>query len=303
MPAMKNLPERTPPQAENPRPYKMPGLPFAAYCKASGLLPAKALPEFATWGGLPEVLELATPDEKKAFLAQRAEQAYVRDVVESWRMADAHILGNLVDLLAAADGSLTNPHKLATVMIHVLGGDAGQSTIRTYLKRVEDMGLFSRMRRWDVKARRYLDFPVKYYMPDTGLRNARAGFDMEGEDEWGRLVENVVYNELVRRGCGVEMGVVAIPSRATGKLSIKQHDIDFIAIRGGCRAYVQLALGRPSPEELDLRLLPLRKTGDFFRRYLVVEGTARPSMDEDGIVRVGLFPFLLDEGVLGASFF
>ena len=164
-----------------------------------------------------------------------------------------------------------------------------------YLGYLCDAFLFSKVLRYDVKGKSYFDTPHKYFAEDVGLRNARLNFrQVEGD----HLMENVIYNELVVRGYNVDVGVVPIASRVEGKQSIRQHEIDFVVNLGSKKLYVQSALSVESAEKLEQETLALRKSGDFFRKIVVVGGMKRLTRDESGIEYVGVIPFLLDRTIL-----
>ena len=159
-----------------------------------------------------------------------------------------------------------------------------------------DAFLFGHARRFEVKGRRYLDSPMKYYATDLGLRNARLNFR---DVDPSHPMENAIYNELLRRGCNVDVGVVPVSSRdADGRQSIRQHEIDFVVNRGNDKIYIQSAFRIDDAAKERQETLPLRKTGDFFKKIVVTEGYGEARSDTDGIIRIGVIPFLLDETIL-----
>jgi len=163
------------------------------------------------------------------------------------------------------------------------------NTIKTYIGHLEDAFLFSEARRFEVKGRRYLESPVKYYSTDLGLRNARLNFR---DTDLSHPMENAIYNELLRRGYNVDVGVVPLSARDKGgKQSIRQHEIDFIVNRGNDKIYVQSALRMDDPEKERQETRSLRGTGDFFKKVVITEGYGEPLADRDGIIRVGAIPF------------
>ena len=172
-------------------------------------------------------------------------------------------------------------------------------TVKAYIGFLKDAFLFSEAKRWDVKGKSYFDFPVKYYAEDTGLRNARLGFR---DVEPSHSMETVIYNELVLRGCQVDVGVVPVVSTGSGgKQELRFHEIDFVVNRAPGKLYIQSAWKMPTDEKQRQELLPLRRSGDFFSKIVVTEGLAPPARNDEGIVFVGVIPFLLDETILDTA--
>ncbi len=220
---------------------------------------------------------------------------YVKDICERHGIQDDYVLNNVVDAVSSCVGSLTNPHKLVNTLRSVLSVKTNDHVLNGYLGYLCDAFLFSKVLRYDVKGKSYLDTPHKYFAEDVGLRNARLNFrQVEGD----HLMENVIYNELVVRGYNVDVGVVPIASRVEGKQSIRQHEIDFVVNLGSKKLYIQSALSVESAEKLEQETLSLRKSGDFFRKIVVVGGMKRLTRDESGIEYVGVIPFLLDRTIL-----
>ncbi len=192
-------------------------------------------------------------------------------------------------------GSLTNPHKLVNALRSSLGVKTNDHVIDSYLDHLCDAFLFSKVLRYDVKGKRYFDTPYKYFAEDVGLRNARLNFRQVEEDH---LMENVIYNELILREYNVDVGVVPIASRTNGKLSIRQHEIDFVVNLGSKKLYIQSAFSIESAEKRNQETLSLKKSGDFFRKLVIVGGAKRLTRDEAGIEYVGVIPFLMDKTIL-----
>ena len=168
--------------------------------------------------------------------------------------------------------------------------------MKSYIGYLEDAFLFGHALRFDVKGRRYLDSPVKYHATDLGLRNARLNFR---DTDASHPMENAIFNELLRRGCNVDVGVVPISSRnGDGRQTTRQHEIDFIVNRGNDKIYIQSALRMDDSAKERQETLPLRKTGDFFKKVIITEGYGDPVADSDGIIRMGVVPFMLDESIL-----
>lgn len=215
---------------------------------------------------------------------------------ERHNIKDDLVLANLIDVLSSDIGSLTNPHKIGDTMNSLWKIRPSGHTLKSYIECLEDAFLFGHARRFEVKGRRYLDSPVKYYATDLGLRNARLNFR---DTDLSHPMENAIYNELLRRGCNVDVGVVPISARdANGRQSIRQHEIDFVVNRGRDKIYIQSALQMDDAAKERQETLSLRKTKDFFKKVVITDGYGEPQADGDGIIRMGVIPFMLDETIL-----
>lgn len=220
----------------------------------------------------------------------------MNDIRKRHRLRDDVVIERLVDVMASAIGSLSNPHRMVSTLASVMKVKTNDHTIKAYIDYLEDAFLFSEAKRWDVRGNAYFDYPVKYYAEDPGLRNARLGFR---DVEPSHMMENVIYNELRARGCLVDVGVVELVSRETGKPVPRQHEIDFVVNRANGKAYIQSAWKIPTDEKREQELKPLRRSGDFFAKIVVTDGCQPPLKDRDGIIHVGVIPFLRDESILG----
>lgn len=209
---------------------------------------------------------------------------------------DDLVVSNLIDVLSSDIGSLTNPHKIGDTMNSLWKMRPSDHTLKSYIDYLEDAFLFGHARRFEVKGRRYLASPIKYYATDLGLRNARLNFR---DADASHPMENAIYNELMRRGCNVDVGVVPISTRgADGRQEVRQHEIDFVVNRGNDKIYIQSSLRLDDAEKERQETLSLRKTGDFFKKIVITEGYGEPLADADGIIRIGVIPFMLDETFL-----
>ena len=244
-------------------------LSFAEWLPVSGLVDKmEAFHRYLTWGGMPVAALTDDPDERSDYLKGLFDEVYLKDIRERHGIKDDLVLANLIDILSSDIGSLTNPHKVGDTMDSLWKIRPSDHTLKSYIEHLEDAFLFGHARRFEVKGRRYLDSPVKYYATDLGLRNA-------------------------------DVGVVPISARdAQGRQSIRQHEIDFVVNRGRDKIYVQSALRMDDAEKERRETLPLRKTGDFFKKIVITEGYGEPQADADGIIRVGVIPFMLDETIL-----
>ena len=270
---------------------------FAEYCTARGAEDKlAAFDQYLIWGGMP--LAVAEPDEqtRAAYLSGLFGEVYVSDIRKHNHLRDDYVLSRLIDVVSSTTGSLTNPSKLASTLKSKLGVKTTEHTIQKYLGFLKDAFLFSEAKRWDVKGKKYFDYPMKYYCEDVGLRNARLGFR---EIDPPHAMENVIYNELVRHGYSVDVGVVPIVSaNSQGRQEMRLHEIDFVVNCPPHRLYIQSAFRMPDQEKLEQELLPLRHSGDFFGRMVITGDYSSPRVSEEGMVQVGVIPFLLDPTIL-----
>lgn len=269
---------------------------FAEYWPISGCTEkAEAFERYMTWGGMPEAVFKPNDQERAEYLKKLFSEVYLKDIRERNKLRDDYILGAVIDCLASAIGSLTNPTRLANALKTELKVNTTDDTVNRYLDYLEDAFLFKRVKRYDVKGNRYIDSPSKFYCEDPGLRNARLNFRQTEETH---LMENVIFNELVRRGANVDVGVVPIVSIVNGKQEMRQHEIDFIVNLGAHKIYIQSAFRLASHEKREQETLPLRKTKDFFKKIVITFGYGEPRQDENGVVEMGVLPFLLNESAL-----
>ena len=270
---------------------------FAEYCDATK--PEDKLAAFdryLIWGGMPLAVAEANERLRAEYLRNLYSEVYINDIRKRYRLRGDYVLSRLIDVVSSATGSLTNPHKLVDTLRSTLKVETSDATIANYLGYLEDAFLFSKARRWDVKGKRYFDYPMKYYAEDTGLRNARLGFR---DVDPSHAMENVIYNELVRRGCSVDVGVVPVVSvNSDGRQELRYHEIDFVVNRAPGKLYIQSAFSMPTQDKNDQELLPLRRSGDFFRKMVVTSGYSSLRVSDEGIIYVGVIPFLLDATIL-----
>ena len=251
--------------------------------------------EYVMYGGLPLVLSMRTPEQKAVYLASLFDEAYLSNVVERNHLTKSQELEDLVDVLASSIGALTNPSKIEATFRSELRSKLDADTIRRYLGHLEEAFLASEATRYDVKGRRYIGTPKKYYFEDMGLRNARLGFRQVEESH---IMENVIYNELRARGFSVDVGVVDRRMKNNGRDERCRYEVDFVANLGYRRYYIQSALQLDTPEKVAQEKRSLTLIDDSFRKIVVVNRVMRPYMDDDGILTMGLFDFLLDPSSL-----
>lgn len=269
-------------------------LSFAEYVSVAQMEKADALEEYLMYGGMP--LAVLEPDEreKRKYLQDLFSNVYIKDVVERYKLKDEHLLSTLIDTLASSIGSLTNPNKLANTAGSLMDSKPSHNTIKSYLNYVEDAFLFQSAKRWDIKGRKYFGSIQKYYAIDLGLRNARLNFRQQ---ERSHLMENMIYNDLIRRGYSVDVGIVEQVRVIDGQRRFAQYEIDFVVNAGDKKVYIQSALNVDSPEKREQETYSLRNTGDFFSKIVVLDGSGKLWADEEGVMYVGVIPFLLEDVV------
>ena len=253
--------------------------------------------EYYTYGGMPVVTSLKTHEEKSRYLSELFERTYIKDVLERNKILnDEEILSILLDIIASGIGSLTNPSKLSNTFKSERHIAIASDTIEKYLGFFLNAFLIQKAERYDVKGKKYIKTPIKYYYSDPGLRNARLGFRQIEETH---LMENVLYSDLIRRGFDVDVGVVEIATKdESGKKVRKQLEVDFVVNRGFDRYYIQSALSIADPEKREQEIASLLRIPDSFKKMVIVQEFMKPWKDEHGIQYVGVEQFLLDESLL-----
>ena len=253
--------------------------------------------DYYTYGGMPLALSMETHEEKSRYLSDLFERAYIKDVLERHDIKnDTEVLDILLDVLASGIGSLTNPSKLANTFKSERGISIGSETIEKYIGYFEESFLIKKAQRYDVKGRKYIGTPAKYYYTDMGLRNARLGFRQLEETH---IMENVLYNDLIRRGMNVDVGVVEYNTKdPNGKKIRKQLEVDFVVNKGDKRFYIQSALSVADPDKKAQETESLKRIPDSFAKIVVVRDYLKPVRDEAGILYMGIEQFLLNEDVL-----
>lgn len=267
-------------------------LSFKEYYPITGMEKADAFEEYLTYGGMPLAVLEKDEAEKRKYLKGLYKRVYIKDIVERYKLKDDEVLDALIDALSSAVGSLTNPHNLANAAGTLMKRSTSDNTIKNYLDYLEDAYLFMCAKRYDIKGKRYFDNTLKYYSMDTGLRNAKLNFRQQ---ERSHLMENMIFVELIRRGYSVDVGVVELTRvNEEGKKQQSQYEIDFIVNTGREKVYIQSALNVDTETKKNQETFSLKNSGDFFRKIVIVDGNAKPWTDDDGIMYVGVVPFLLD---------
>ena len=253
--------------------------------------------DYYTYGGMPFALSMSTHEEKSQYLRDLFEKTYIKDVLERYEIKNnTEVLDILLDVLASGIGSLTNPSKLANTFKSERGISIGSETIEKYIGYFVESFLIEKAIRYDVKGRKYIGTPAKYYFTDLGLRNARLGFRQLEETH---IMENVLYNDLIRRGMNVDVGVVEYNTKdPDGKKIRKQLEVDFVVNKDDKRVYIQSALSVADPDKKAQETASLKRIPDSFTKIVVVRDYLKPVRDEAGILYMGIEQFLLDEDVL-----
>ena len=251
---------------------------------------------YVTFGGLPLTVTMATDEQRMAYLTGLFEETYIKDIIERNHIEKVQEINDLINILASGIGSLTNASKIEATFRSVIHSDISLNTIRTYIDHLKDAFIVNEVNRYDVKGRKYIGTPLKYYFEDVGLRNARLGFR---QVEQTHLMENIIYNELRIRGYHVDVGVVEhFEVSGDGKRGKKKFEVDFVATRGSEKYYIQSAFALPTAEKVNQEQRSLLSIPDSFRKIIVVGDNIKVRRDENGIITVGLRNFLLDENSL-----
>lgn len=252
--------------------------------------------EYVIYGGLPLTVTMKTEEQKINYLTKLFEETYLKDIIERHHIEKSQELEDLVNVLASAIGSLTNVPKIEATFKSVIQSNISVNTIRQYIEYLEDAFVINKANRYDVKGRKYIGTPLKYYFEDVGLRNARLGFRQVEETH---IMENIIYNELRSRGYSVDVGVVEKRTKnAEGKAERTHLEIDFIANLGSKRYYIQSAFSMPTEEKRIQEKASLINIGDSFKKIIIVKDVVNVTRDEDGITTMSIYDFLLKENSL-----
>ncbi|MBQ9813550.1 MAG: ATP-binding protein [Thermoguttaceae bacterium] len=271
-------------------------LSFREYCSVYDGGADEAWDDYFTYGGLPLILSRETAEEKAEYLTSLFQKVYLSDIVDRHKVRNREELDELVDILASAVGSLTNPLKMAHTFKTVKNKTVSDKTLRKYMDYLTDAFLVSKAVRYDIKGRKYIGSPAKFYFEDVGLRNARLNFRQMEENH---IMENVVYNELRIRGYRVDVGLVEqFGKNKENKTTKKQLEVDFVATRGSEKYYIQSAFAMNTPEKQTQEERPLNAIGDSFKKIVVVRDNIKARRNDMGIVTIGVRNFLLDENSL-----
>ena len=252
--------------------------------------------DYIIYGGLPLAVTMKTETQKVQYLTNLFNETYLKDIIERHHIEKTQELEDLINILASAIGSLSNPPKIQATFKSSMKSNISINTIRQYIEFLEDAFIISKAHRYNVKGRKYIGTPLKYYFEDIGLRNARLGFRQIEETH---LMENIIYNELRYRGFNVDVGVVEVfEKNDDGSRTKRQYEIDFIANMGSNRYYIQSAYEIISDGKLVQETKSFDKTNDSFKKIIIVAQSMKPRRNEKGYLVMGIKEFLLNENSL-----
>ena len=247
--------------------------------------------EYVVFGGMPLTLSMKTNAQKIHYLENLFAETYLKDIVSRNKLSKTQELEDLVDVLASNIGALTSPSKIAATFKSALHSDISVNTIAAYIGNLEEAFILEEAKRYDVKGRKHIGSPKKYYFTDIGLRNARLGFR---QVEQTHIMENIIFNELCLRGYSVDIGVVDKRGKENGADYRKRLEVDFVANLGSDRFYIQSALQLPNAEKIIQETASLNEIGDSFKKIVLVRDVIKPSRDERGILFMSVYDFLLN---------
>lgn len=245
--------------------------------------------EYVLYGGLPLILSKNTDEEKSQYLKNLFEETYIKDIIERNNIQRIDIINSIINMLASSVGSLTNPQKLFDTFKSNGEKELSLNTVNSYIRYIEDSFIVNKSDRYDVKGKKYIQTPQKYYFSDIGLRNARLNFRQQEENH---IMENIIYNELIVRGYNVDVGVVEVRDENKNR---KQLEVDFVCNLGNKRYYVQSSLNLDTREKTIQEEKPLMNINDNFKKIIVVKDNMKHWFTEEGILVVGILEFLLDK--------
>lgn len=268
-------------------------LSFAEYLSVSGKDRYQSYEDYFKYGGMPYLCSCTTEQQKTRYLEALFQETYVLDILERNNIRNTTDLENIIDILSSSVGSLTNPKRIADTFQSVLHVSVSQMTVKKYLDALEDSFLIKGVKRYDIRGRKYIGSPLKYYFEDIGLRNVRLNYRQQEENY---IMENIIYNELRVRGFSVDVGVVEKMERdSNGKVVRKNLEIDFVANQGSKKYYIQSAFTLSGDEKEQQEKKSLLNVDDSFKKIIVTKDYAKIKRDEYGILTIGIIDFLLDE--------
>lgn len=271
-------------------------LSFSEYITTNNLSKYEAWDEYFNYGGMPALVSRKSDELKAEYLRSLFENVYIKDIKDRNDIRTDEELDILIDILSSSIGSLTNPLKLSNTF-HSMGKKSiSDKTIKLYIDYLIDAFMLEKAYRYDVKGKKYINTPSKYYFIDIGLRNARLNFRQQEESH---IMENIIYNELRSRGFRVDVGVVeCFEKNLEKKTERKSLEVDFIANKGNKKYYIQSALEIPSIEKDKQEKKSLLNINDSFKKLVIVKEDIKPRIDENGIITIGIFEFLIYENYL-----
>lgn len=271
-------------------------LSFKEFFSACNGTKERALDMYATYGGMPQVLEFNDEELKSDYLKNLYSETYIRDIKDRYCIKDDEVLENLLDFISSSIGSLTNPSKLANTFTSLKRESISRNTICKYLEYICDSFLVEKVLRYDVKGKKYIDTPYKYYFTDVGLRNARLNFR---QLEPSHVMENIIYNQLRIRGFNVDVGIVPVVKRTPdGKQQRVTLEIDFVCNKGSRKYYIQSAYLMLNEDKIRQEEASLRRVDDSFKKIVIIGQDIIPRRDDVGITTIGIYDFLLKDNAL-----
>lgn len=267
-------------------------LSFKEFCSVNGNDIYQSWSDYMVYGGMPMTLLMSSDEQKAKYLKDLFEETYIKDIKQRNKIKNVSEMEELIDVMASSIGSLANPNRISNTFKSEKKVSLDPKTIKDYLSYLENAFLLSETKRYDVKGRKYINTPLKYYFEDVGLRNARLNFRQLEEPH---IMENVVYNELNLRGFNVDVGVVDALDKVNGKYINKQYEVDFIANKGQKKYYIQVAQGLSDPNKKEQELKSLRNIKDNFKKIIIRKDNPVSYIDEEGILNLNFFDFLLEK--------
>lgn len=247
--------------------------------------------EYCTYGGLPLVVSMKNDERKMNYLKEQQRNVYINDVIERNNVKNDNKLINLVEVISSSIGSLSNPKKISDTFKSTANINIDPKTISSYLKYLEEAFIIEKTNRYDVKGKKYLSTPYKFYFSDIGIRNSFINFRQQEETH---IMENIIYLKLKRRGFNVDVRVIELKTTKENEYIYKQLEIDFIANKGNNKYYIQSAFNMPTTEKIEQEERPLLKINDSFKKFIIVKDYIKRNRDENGIITMSIFDFLLD---------
>ena len=272
---------------------KVAPLSFSEYFSVFNGSKQEAMEEYLTFGGLPKIATMRGNEEKMKYLQTLFNKTYITDILERYKIKNEEELEELINILASSIGGLINPNKLVKTFKSVKNVSISPNTLSFYLEILQEVFMVEKSIRYDIKGKKYIDTPAKYYFADLGLRNARINFR---QYEVTHLMENLIYNELRIRELFVDIGVVVVNTKdEEGKSQRKQLEVDFVCNQGSKRCYIQSALRLPNEEKREQELRSLMNISDNFQKFIITEDSIKRYQDENGVVFMNIYEFLLDK--------
>ena len=272
---------------------KVAPLSFSEYFSVFNGSKQEAMEEYLTFGGLPKIATMRGNEEKMKYLQTLFNKTYITDILERYKIKNEEELEELINILASSIGGLINPNKLVKTFKSVKKVSISPNTLSFYLEILQEVFMVEKSIRYDIKGKKYIDTPAKYYFADLGLRNARINFR---QYEVTHLMENLIYNELRVRELFVDVGVVVVNTKdEEGKSQRKQLEVDFVCNQGSKRCYIQSALRLPNEEKREQELRSLMNISDNFQKFIITEDPIKRYQDENGVVFMNIYEFLLDK--------